>query len=237
MTYSRVMNRRTMFERAVSKPRMSRYLTAYEGDWKKAQRLYLANLRVSQKLYAIISVFEVALRNAIDEHYRNQFIVSTGTFEWLKTQSSTAGFLSDPTLAKGGFQSRENVKKVISNLRTYYTHDKVVSELSFGFWKYMFAAKEFAAAGSTLLRIFLSRPRGVNHTDVYKKLDAINRLRNRVAHHQPTCFDKSDNVSLTATLEAYNSMLDILTWLGYDTKILLKGVDGISLEVKRIYGI
>lgn len=231
------MNRRTMFERAVSKPRMSRYLIAYGGNWKKAQRLYLANLRVSQKLYAIISVFEVALRNAIDEHYRNQLIVSTGSFEWLKAQLIPSGFLSDPTLAKGGFQSRENVKKVIANLGIHYTHDKVVSELSFGFWKYMFATKEFAAAGSTLLRIFLSRPRGINHTDIYKRLDTINRLRNRVAHHQPVCFDKLNNVSLVATLDAYSSMLDILTWLGYDTKILLKGVDGISLEVKRINNI
>lgn len=101
----------------------------------------------------------------------------------------------------------------------------------------MFAAKEFAAAGSTLLRIFLSRPRGINHTDVYKKLDAINRLRNRVAHHQPVCFDKLDNVSLTATLAAYSHMLDILTWLGYDTKVLLKGIDGINTEVKRIHSI
>lgn len=115
------MNRRIMFERAISKPRMSRYLTAYGGNWKKAQRLYLANLRVSQKLYAIISVFEVALRNAIDEHYRNQFIVSTGTLEWLKTQSTLSGFLSDYTLLKGGFQSRENVKRAISNLGVHYT--------------------------------------------------------------------------------------------------------------------
>lgn len=226
-----------MFEQAISKPRMSRYLRAYSGNWAKAQRLYLANLRISQKLYAVISIFEVALRNAVDEHYKHQFVSSTGTLEWLKTQSAPSGFLSNPALAKGGFQSRENVKKVIVNLGAKYTHDKVVSELSFGFWKYMFATKEFAAAGSTLLRVFIARPHGVNHSDIYKKLDTINRLRNRVAHHQPVCFDPSDNVSLTATLEAYNNILDILTWLGYDPKVLLKGVNGISLEVRRINNI
>lgn len=231
------MNRRVMFERAVSKPRLARYLAAHSGDWKKAQKLYLANLRISQKLYAVISVFEVALRNAVDEHYKQYFISKTGSPEWLRNQSAASGFLSNPTLSKGGFQSRENVKKVISNLGTHYTHDKVVSELSFGFWKYMFATKEFAAAGSTLLHVFVARPRGINHTDVYNKLDVVNRIRNRVAHQQPVCFDKTGNVSLTATLEAYNNMLDILTWLGYDTKVLLKGVDGINNEVRRINSI
>lgn len=228
------MNRRIMFERAVSKPRLARYLTAYGGDWKKAQKLYLANLRISQKLYSVISVFEVALRNAVDEHYKRRFMLMTGSSEWLKTQSSTSGFLSNASLAKGGFQSCENVKKVIANLGMHYTHDKVVSELSFGFWKYLFATKEFAAAGSTLLQVFVARPRGVNHTDVYNKLDAVNRIRNRVAHHQPVCFDKTGNVSLTATLEAYDNMLAILTWLGYDTNTLLRGIDGINAEVKRI---
>lgn len=231
------MNRRIMFERAVSKPRLSRYLTVYDGDWRKAQKLYIANLRISQKLYVVISVFEVALRNAIDEHYKQQFIAATGSSEWLRTQSGISGFLSNSTLAKGGFQSRENVKKAITNLRSHYTHDKVVSELSFGFWKYMFATKEFAAAGSTLLRVFVSRPRGVNHSDVYNRLDTINRIRNRVAHHQPVCFDKTGKVSLVETLQAYDNMLNILTWLGYDTKVLLKGIDGISAEVKRINGI
>ena len=223
-----------MFEQAISKPRLSRYLTAYGGDWKKAQKLYLANLRISQKLYAIISVFEVALRNAIDEHYRQQFVVIADSFEWLKSQSDVTGFLSNATLAKGKFQSRENVKKVIANLGLHYTHDKVVSELNFGFWKYMFATKEFAAAGSTLLRVFVSRPQGVNHSEIYNRLDTVNRIRNRVAHHQPVCFDKSGNVSLIATLEAYSNMIDVLTWLGYDTKVLLKGIDGISTEIKRI---
>lgn len=226
-----------MFEQAVSKPRLARYLTAYGGDWKRGRKLYLANLRISQRLYAVTSVFEVALRNAVDEHYKYQFMNTTGSHEWLKTQISLSGFLSTPTLAKGGYQSRENVKKVITSLKTYYTHDKVVSELSFEFWKYMFAAKEFAAAGSSLLRIFVSRPRGVNHTDVYNRLDAINRLRNRVAHHQPVCFDKTGNVSLTDTLQAYSYMLEILTWLGYDAKILLKGIDGINTEVRRINSI
>ena len=233
----RNMSRRTVFERAVSKPRLSRYLAAYNGDWKKAQKLYLANLRISQKLYAVISVFEVALRNAIDEHYKNQFMVINGSSEWLKSESSLSGFLSNSALAKGSYQSRENVKKSINKLGRHYTHDKVVSELSFGFWKYMFAAKEFAAGGSTLLRIFSVRPHGVNHTDVYNKLDIVNRLRNRVAHHQPVCFDKTGKVSLVSTLDAYNHILDILTWLGYDAKILLKGVDGIGTEVKRVNNI
>ncbi|RYF58494.1 MAG: hypothetical protein EOO39_34195 [Cytophagaceae bacterium] len=98
----------------------------------------------------------------------------------------------------------------------------------------MFAAKEFAAAGSTLLKVFPARPKGVNHTDVYKRLDKINRVRNRIAHHQPICFDKYGALSVQEAEIAYQHVLEILTWLGYDASELLKGIDDVASEFKSL---
>src|SRR5262245_50033578 len=57
------------FERAVSVPRLQKYLTACHNDRKKARRLYRVNIHLSQKIFAVMSIFEVVLRNAIDQHY------------------------------------------------------------------------------------------------------------------------------------------------------------------------
>ena len=56
------------FERVLSQERMARYLNACNGDSKKAMTLYRYNLRLSQEMFTIISCFEVALRNAIDQN-------------------------------------------------------------------------------------------------------------------------------------------------------------------------
>jgi Abi-like protein len=228
------MSRITVLEQAVSVPRINRYIAACGGNYNRVNQLYVANIRLSSKLFAVLGMFEITLRNAIDNHYKGQFSVRNGSAEWLQTESSANGFLSSPTLARGGFQSRQNVSLVLTNLGYRYTHDKAVSELSFGFWRYMFAAKEFAAAGSTLLRIFPARPRGVNHTDVYNRLTEINRLRNRIAHHQPICFDRLGAISIATAQTAYGHCLEIFQWLGFDTTVLLNGIDDVTDEFTQI---
>lgn len=67
------------FERIMSQKRMNRYLAACGGDSRKAMTLYRYNLQLSQETFTIISCFEVALRNAIDE----KLTPSMGA-EWLK---------------------------------------------------------------------------------------------------------------------------------------------------------
>ena len=223
------MNRQGLFEQSASIARINRYLTAYAGDWDRAERLYLANINLSSRLFSVLCMFEVTLRNSIDRHYNSQFAGAVSP-DWLVSQSGETGFLSHASLARGGFQSRQNVLKITNDLGGRYTHDRAVSELNFGFWKYMFASKEFAAAGSTLLRIFPARPRGINHTDVYNRLNTINRLRNRIAHHQPICFDRSGNVSVINAEEGYNHALSLLAWLGFDPTELLLGVDNVPTE-------
>ena len=54
------------FERILSSKRIGRYLESVGGDTKKAMTLYRCNLRLSQELFTVVSCFEVALRNAID---------------------------------------------------------------------------------------------------------------------------------------------------------------------------
>ena len=52
-----------------SKARVQKYLRACGGDKSKAMRLYRYNARLSQDFYGVLSIFEIVLRNAINNHY------------------------------------------------------------------------------------------------------------------------------------------------------------------------
>ena len=77
------------FERAISPERMHRYVIACANNTKQAMTLYRYNLRLSQEMYAIISCFEVSLRNKINNEMRahhgndwlRDFVMPGGRFD------------------------------------------------------------------------------------------------------------------------------------------------------------
>jgi hypothetical protein len=195
-------------------------------------KLYRANIRLSQKIFSILGVFEIVLRNAIDTHYKTQFLATTGNTEWLLSQMNPGGYLT----SRGCHKSLQTVQDAYNTLsrQTTYTHDKLVAELSFGFWRFQFASKEFRAAGSTLHLIFITRPRGTNHTDIFNKLGDINKLRNRIAHHEPICFGPGSMISTMYAHQHYNYINELITWLGYSPDEIFYGIDHVQIEIDKL---
>lgn len=211
-------------ERAFSTPRFKRYVEAAGGDYARGHAWYKGNLRLSAKLFSVISVFEVIFRNAVDRHYQARYGDT-----WLLTQSGPEGFLA----RRGCERTRASVKEAIG-WREHYVHDKVVANLGLPFWRSLFNSKEFSAGGDTLLKIFPSRPRGkaLNHTYVYNKLHPVAKIRNRIAHHDAICFaPKSCEISTEWPLKAYDSMTELITWLGFEPEKVLDGVDFVQEEI------
>jgi hypothetical protein len=173
------------FQAIISPARVNRYLLATGGNTRKAMTLYRQNLRLSQELFTMISCFEITLRNQIDQHYAIHFGTS-----WLRHSVVHGGmFISNPNCRL----TVTNIREAITKLGVHYTHFKLVAELGFGFWRYMFAAHQYQAAGRTLLSIFIARPPSTptiqnNARFVFNQLMAINDIRNRIAHHEPVCF-------------------------------------------------
>jgi len=131
----------------------------------------------------------------------------------------------------------KSVQDVILKLNANYTPDKAIAELTFGFWTYLFGSKQFAAGGSILLNIFPTRPFGLNHTGVFKKLSSINRIRNRIAHHEPICFGIPLSIATTYSAQKYNELVEVLQWMGIDTGSFLYGVDHVKDEIAYINSI
>jgi hypothetical protein len=212
------------FEHIMSPSRMNRYLLASRNNSKKAMTLYRKNLHLSQELFTIISCFEVALRNAINNHYTVQY----GS-DWLRNNSLAGGSFDTPTCKA----TKEIIHKAYNKLAGSYTHSKLVAEMDFGFWRYLFAQPQFYAGGQTLLRIYPSKPKSTpsmqyNHTYVFNQLEKINHLRNRIAHHEPICFLPSQPVIDTIyTRQNYNLLLQFFQWMNIDNVSLLYGLDHI----------
>ena len=215
------------FEQILSQDRLHRYLLACNNDTKKAMTLYRYNLRLSQELFTIISCFEVALRNAIDR----QMVAILGS-DWLRDAILPGGIFS-------GSKCRDT-SKIISrsfnklNTLNLYTHSKLIAEMEFGVWKYMFSAPQYKASGKVLLKIFPNKPKSsaikqYNNLYVFNKLDGINNLRNRIAHHEPICFlHNSATIDTTYILELYMRIHNLFLWLDIDSKSLLYGLDHIQ---------
>jgi hypothetical protein len=219
------------FENILSPIRMNRYLNACNGQTKKAMTLYRLNLDLSREFLPVISCFEVALRNGIDKHC-SAYLGN----EWILKAVLPGGiFDTDHCLF-----TCNQINLAMANLQHVYTHDKLIAELSFGFWRYLFAPFQFNATGRTLLRIFPARPCSspsmqLNHTYIFKQLRQINKLRNRIAHHEPICFEIFESIKSTAYARAtYDIICELLSWMSIDKSSFLYGLDHILDTCNKI---
>jgi len=215
------------FEHLISTQRLSRYKAACNNNTRRTISLYRGNIRMSQAFLAVLGIFEVVLRNKIDSHYKIQF---SSNPEWLLASTMSGGFLTQ----KGCQNSLNKISRTYANLGTNYTHDKLLSELSFGFWKFMFAGRQFQAGGSSLLAIFPNLPPHRNQSLIYQKLDKINSIRNRVAHHEPICFGPGNVIETIYARTHFQEIIDIITYMGINSQQLFYGVDGIVKEANFI---
>jgi len=221
------------FSNIISVACMGRYLTACSGDTRKAMTLYRLNLRLSQELFTVISVFEVALRNSICRHYSTRF-----GHDWLRNAGQPSGIF-DSHYCRVTSNLILNATAKLTNAGVY-THFKLMAEMDFGFWRYLFAQHQFRAGGQTLLHIFPAKPISTpalnyNHTYVFNQLEQINHLRNRIAHHEPICFIPGQPVKCTVYIRRhYDLICQLFQWMQIDEAELLYGLDHINTVCNSI---
>ena len=221
------------FQAIISKERLQRYLTACSGDTKKTMTLYRLNLNLSQEVFTLLSCFEVAIRNSIDA----VMIAHLGN-DWLRDAVLPGGIFDIP----GCRDSANIIRKAYARLQrnNCYTHSKLLAEMEFGVWKYMFANPQYRVTGRKLLSIFPNKPRSTvqcqyNNTYMFNELDGINILRNRIAHHEPICFAlRQSAIGTSYILNAYQRLHTLFLWMGIDSHALLYGLDHVQQVCKKI---
>lgn len=195
--------------------------------------LYRLNINLSQEVFTLLSCFEVALRNAIDKQLSSQL----GN-DWLRDAVLPDGIFDIPSCR----DSAKIIRKAYNRLNRNgeYSHHKLLAEMEFGVWKYMFANPQFRATGQVLLNIFPNKPRSsreiqYNQAYMFNELDGVNILRNRIAHHEPICFARRQPVISTSyILNAYQTLHRLFMWMGIDSHALLYGLDHVQQVCSKI---
>ena len=226
----------TEFERILSQERMKRYLLACSNDSRKAMTLYRYNLQLSQEMFTVISCFEVALRNAIDNNLKPRL----GT-DWLRDSILKGGMFTNPMLSKTANVISHSYNKLLS--QGQYSPSKLLSDMEFGMWKYMFSPLQYRLTGQTLLQVFPNKQRSsstlqINHAFIFNELDKVNTIRNRIAHHEPICFGLTGNqIDTTYVMNKYLQIQTLFAWMGIDSRALLYGLDHVQQVCSKINGL
>lgn len=214
------------FENAFSKARLNRYLNACNGKAGSALILYRQNIKLCQKFYGILNIFEIVLRNAINDHYKAYFSDN----DWIKHQLKPGGMLENhPHFSV--------VKSTIKNLEKMgrYTNDRIVSSVSLGFWTHLFSRKPFALGGKSLLKIFPERDKGLGQRVIYNEIQVIKSFRNRIAHHEAICFDASGTKNTINAKGQWALVIKYMRFMKFQETKLLWGLDTLpNKTIKRI---
>ena len=213
-------------QKLYSVSRMRKYLNACAGDKRKTMQLYRYNLRLCQRFYGALNLFEVMLRNAVNEHYAAYYSDS----DWIVNQADTGKLLE---------YNKDEIRQKEAGYRRrgIYNNDKMVASLTMGFWTKLFSKKRYKRGGKTLLQIFPNKRKGKNQTDIYKDLTHIREFRNRIAHHEPICFDGSGNISTVFARRHYQLICEYVSYMGQQPDNVIQWAEKPDGVLDKIDGI
>ena len=180
-------------EKLLSVKRLETYYKQFKDDKTKAILYYQLNTKIYQSFYPLLSNLEISLRNTIHQSFSVRF----NTENWFEV-------LDYKDLA----DQVKIAKSKISKNKQKLGCDKIVSELTFGFWTALFNKQYAKLFWRPLMFAFKELEKEQKHRDkIAYKLNQVRKFRNRIFHYEPICND------LLALKANYNNIIDILNWL------------------------
>ena len=225
------------YEELFSPERMSRYLTAAQQQPDLAVSLYHANLRLSAALYSPLALFEVAFRNQLNRALQSHF----GQQDWLLTQQTNFMRHADFRFRNRNGQLIFNdfllrsVQGAEKKLRGRATQSALLSELMFGFWTELFDPTPYRILQGAPLAIFALKPATVKRVDVFTRLTAVRKLRNRVYHYEPICLQRQ-TACLADLRLMHRYVLELSNWLDAGLAGVIGALDTFETTCQAVCG-
>jgi hypothetical protein len=182
--------------------RLSGYDLASGGDQLRALHLYQWNTAVSGAVFEDLSTLEVVLRNAC--HHQLQM--------WNATEGNQHPWYHHPVLAPRHMQDVGAARARVAQGKKTETEGRVVAELMLGFWRLLHSKEYEVSLWRPCLRHAYPGAATLSRTQVYDRLDHLNTLRNRVAHHEPVHGPTIGKVPKDLT-GLHQELLELLGWL------------------------
>lgn len=198
---------REQAERWLSRYRYRPYLTAANDDHVAALALYEWNASVSAAFLEIFAILEVMLRNAVDQVLSPFEVPHTAR---LRIQDGW-WFGSRTFLSEQGHNVFATTRERLPE-GDKFKRDKVLAELSFGFWTGLFSKDYDELFRHHLIACFPHHPgKGFDRKSVSSRLEELRKLRNWSAHHQP--------VYSRPLEELHEQALDLIGWIDPDAAV------------------
>lgn len=196
----------------LSHHRIERFLNATSNSEENAELLYRRNVKLAQSFYPILNLFEIFLRNAINNVVSDHLDDET----WVISQKDE--FMAHHSLERSNYYLKrqvENAIRDISSTGRVVTPGKVIAEQSFGFWTSLFQNHHYRLIQGAPIRCFANKPREENRSSIEGHLKQIRIFRNRVYHNEPICFNMH-HVDFTPAVEINSLIISMLSWIDED---------------------
>lgn len=210
---------RGFYEKVFSTERMDKYFTKYLDNEQYAIAHYHLNIELSEGFYQCLSMFEIAFRNSLNRELTESF----GANWFLKFESIS------------GLRNLKNnintAKKQIVKRNETITANKIVAELTLGFWVRLLNAEYERILWKPLRKAFpYLEKRRRQRNKVSAPINKIRNFRNRVFHHEPISWN------LDKLKEIHNVILEVMHWLNADLPAILNNYDRIPELLKKAKG-
>ena len=222
--YEKFQIRQSFFRKSIFRGKDGTIFRVSHNNESKAIRMYEQNILLSESLEPCLSVFEVALRNAIIIQLERM----------ARSKRWYICFRSNAVLRR----LNDYVDVAITHIQNrgeQVTEDKINGELTLGFWVSLFNAEYERILWKYLRLVFPNMPKGIRkRKNVSSPLNAIRILRNRVYHNESIGWD------LNRLSELHNSINEVMRWMNIALPEWLKRIDrfkmveySVRLERKR----
>ena len=201
-------------ENTLTKERLSVY-RADGCDDNTAIARYLFNSDICKSLYTSLNLFEIAFRNSVDKALQ-QFTNQVEWYNYIKLQPESANKIA-------------SAKKKITNCGKQVTHDRIISELSLGFWTTLFSRKYAQEKFQPFLikTCFKKAPKNLKGSiQWWQFLDKFRFLRNRVFHFERIVHWKDIETQ-------HENLLNCTRWLSEESYQVLLKTDAFSKVYKK----
>jgi len=155
---------------------MSRYISAANEDLRLAISLYGWNQRVGAELFILIGTVEVVLRNSIHRSLS----------EWQHRRARGESWFDSGAISldRKSLRDVDLARQRILAKGREITDDRLVSELGFGFWRYLMTARYRANLWPIMRQSFAGFEPG-QEAALFARVGRLHEIRNRIAHHEP----------------------------------------------------
>lgn len=200
---------RQYYEKVFSNERMQKFFDHHPDNVKKAIDHYQINIELSEALYPILSIFEVAFRNSLNRELSTHF----DTSDWYIQQATTPGL-------KELNKEISNAKRHISKRAETISANKIVAELTLGFWVRLLNVEYELILWKSIRRAFPFMPKKERtRHNVSAPINKIRSLRNRIFHHEPVAWN------LNRLEQIHGDIINVMSWLNKDLPEVAKPVD------------